>query len=408
MCSIKKTFFVVSTVLLAAVCGSPMEVATAPLEPIRAAAKSVDALAMDLYPRIGNAGQNLLYSPHSISVTLAMAHAGAKDQTRADMAKVLHFDPELDLTGSGFAALVRELHATARTDGCQLSVCNALWAQRGVTFLPEFLRVVLEVYQGQAIQIDFMNDPKEAQQAINEEVAKKTEGKIYDLIPSGLIDTMTRLVLTNAIYFKGDWARPFAKELTTPDEFKMADGTKVETQFMNESAVFGYMEGENFQVLEIPYKGKGFSMIVLLPAEETPLSEFEKKISWEKIEQWTAGLKEREVIVSLPRFTITTPSCLLGKTLAGMGMADAFSPRADFSAINGQKDLQLGEVAHKAFIEVNETGSESAAATAVTLEFKSMGPSPLPAFIADRPFMFLIRHKKTGCVLFMGRLANPS
>jgi serpin B len=218
---------------------------------------------------------------------------------------------------------------------------------------------------------------------------------------------MTRLVLTNAIYFKGNWARQFKTDRTKDAPFTLADGKKVDISMMNQTAEFGYTETNNFQVLELPYVDNDLSMIIFLPKEYDGLSEFEETLTVENLSNWLNKLYKREVIVSVPKFKMTSQFSL-ASVLRSMGMTDAFSGNADFSGINGQRNLFISAVIHKAYVDVNEEGTEAAAATAVTMKLTSIGPSRTPVFKADHPFMFLIRDNHSQSILFIGRVMNPN
>jgi serpin B len=218
---------------------------------------------------------------------------------------------------------------------------------------------------------------------------------------------MTRLVLTNAIYFKGDWARQFKKDRTKQSPFTLASGEKVDAPMMNQTGEFRYMKAEDFQALELPYVDNELSMIILLPKETDALPKFEKTLNLEDFSQWLDRLHRREVIVSVPKFKMTSQFSL-ASVLTSMGMADAFSATAaDFSGITGGRDLFISAVIHKAYVDVNEEGTEAAAATGVTMRLTSVGPTQTPVFRADHPFLFLIRDNHSGSILFIGRLMNP-
>jgi len=253
--------------------------------------------------------------------------------------------------------------------------------------------------------VNFATDAEGARKTINAWVEKQTRDKIKDLIQPGVLDSLTRLVLTNAIYFKGDWASPFKKDGTKDGDFFAADGQKVAAPMMHQTGHFGYLDGGELQALEMPYKGDALSMVVLLPKAKDGLPALEKKLSATSAVVWIAGLRKQQVQVAMPRFT-TTAEFMLKETLSAMGMTDAFSDRADFSGMDGVKDLFISAVIHKAFVDVNEEGTEAAAATAVVMKSTGM-PAPPVEFRADHPFVFLIRDTRSGCILFVGRMANP-
>jgi len=376
--------------------------------------------ALELYAKLCSKEGNLFLSPYSISTALAMAHAGARGQTEAQMARVLHFPviakPGTELSSmlirekqrfaSVFGKIIEDLNNRGKKGGYELRVANALWGQEGYGFLEEFLELIKNNYDGQLNEVDFVRAAETARKTINTWVEKKTNNKIKNLIQKGLLDSMTRLVLTNAIYFKGNWAKQFKEDRTKEAPFTLADGGKVNVAMMNQTAEFNYMETENFQGLELPYVDDELSMIILLPKEFDGLDEFEKTLTVEKLSKWMDELHNREIRVSVPKFKMTSQFSL-ASVLESMGMIDAFSPNADFSGMNGRRDLFISAVIHKAYVDVNEEGTEAAAATAVTMKLTSVGPTRIPVFCADHPFLFIIRDNHSGSILFIGRVMNP-
>ena len=406
--------FVVAT--LAAPCGlAGQQVAGDSAEAEHLIVEGNNVFGLELYAKLRSQGGNLFVSPYSISTALAMAHAGARGQTAVQMAEVLHFPVVAALSpapmdqqqfASAYGRIIKDLNERGRKGAYTLNVANALWGQKGFGFLKEFLELVRANYGGQLSEVDFVKEAEPARKTINAWVEKQTNGKIKDLIPQGVLDSMTRLVLTNAIYFKGNWARQFEKNQTRDAPFTLADGQKIDTPTMNQTAQFGYMEADTFQGLELPYVGKELSMVILLPKEPNGLESLEKSLTAESLAQWLSRLFTREVVVCVPKFKATTQFSL-GSVLRSMGMADAFSGNADFSGMDGKKDLCISAVIHKAYVDVNEEGTEAAAATGVVMRLTSIGPSEKPIFRADHPFLFLIRDKKSGGILFIGRVMNP-
>ena len=236
---------------------------------------------------------------------------------------------------------------------------------------------------------------------------KETKDKIKNLIRKGVLDKLTRLVLTNAIYFKGNWARQFEEDKTKEAPFTLISGEKVNVPMMNQTAEFNYMETEDFQGLELPYVDDELSMIILLPRKVDELSSLEEMLSLEKFSGWLGKLGKRKVLVSVPKFRMTSRFGLAG-VLRSMGMMDAFSEKANFSGMNGKRDLFISAVVHKAYVDVNEEGTEAAAATGVVMRVTSVEPERIPVFRADHPFLFLIRDNKSGSILFIGRAMNPA
>lgn len=376
--------------------------------------------ALELYAKLRGGGANLFLSPYSISTALAMTYAGARGETESQMAKVLHFptianpvaEPPATPAAnrrqfaSVFGKIVEDLNAGGEKGGYELRVANALWGQKQYGFLEEFLELIKSNYDGRLNEVDFVGAAEVARKTINAWVEKKTNDKIKNLIPKGVLDSMTRLVLTNAIYFKGNWARQFKEEMTEDVPFTLTDGEKIDAAMMNQTAEFGYAETDTFQGLELPYVDNELSMIILLPKKSDGLSDLEKALAPKNLSEWLAKLRKRKVIVSVPRFKMTSKFSL-ASVLKSMGMTNAFSAKADFSGMNGRRDLFISAVIHKAFVDVNEEGTEAAAATAVTMRLTSIAPTQMPVFRADHPFLFLIRDNQSGSILFIGRIMNP-
>jgi serpin B len=368
--------------------------------------------AFDLYakikddPAIKKAGGNLFFSPYSISTALAMTWAGASGRTAKQMAEVLHFTLPQAQLHKAFGALEKKLNEAGEKGGYELNVANALWGQSGYNFLDEFLELTEKSYGARLKEVDFMTQTEKARQIINAWVEEKTREKIKDLIRPGVLDDLTRLVLTNAIYFKGDWVSQFDKKKTRDEPFKLAKDKEIAVSMMCIKERFKYRADDNLQILELPYKGEELSMIILLPNQIDGLADMEKSLTIDKLNEWTQGLRKQEVVVYLPKFKMTT-DFELAEYLKKTGMQDAFSlPPADFSGITGVKDLYISNVIHKAFVAVDEEGTEAAAATAVTMKLTSV-PAPPKVFRADHPFIFIIRDNHSESILFMGRVMNP-
>jgi len=377
-----------------------------PVKPEKAVVGGNNAFALDLYGKLREREGNLFFSPFSISTALAMTYAGARGETEAQMAKVLHFPPGREKLHPACKTLIDDLNARQEKGGYELSVANALWGQKGYGFGKVFLHVTRTYYGAGLNEVDFVKAAEAARQRINKWTEEKTRGKIKDLIPPGVLTELTRLVLTNAIYFKGDWAAQFDEKATRDAPFTLLDGEKVDVPMMHQREDFGYMERETFQALALPYVGKELSMVVFLPKEVGGLAELEKSLTAKNLAKWLPALRKRKVRVWLPKFKMTS-QFRLDKTLMAMGMADAFTRAADFSGMNGKKDLFISAVIHKAFVDVNEEGTEAAAATAVVVGITSVAPRRHVVFRADHPFLFLIRDNKSGSILFMGRVVNP-
>jgi serine protease inhibitor len=366
-----------------------------------------NAFAVSLYGQLRKQSGNLFFSPESISTALAMAYAGARGDTASEMAKTLHFTLPPGQLHPAMGALLRQLNA--RQDNYQLSVANALWAQQGYTFRDEFLKLLKSDYDAGLNQVDFKGSSESVRSTINRWVEQKTQDKIKDLLQPGSLKPDTRLVLTNAIYFKGNWETQFDKAQTTDEDFHLSPSQKKRAPLMHREGGFNYFNGGTFQILEIPYKGKDLSLVILLPNEIGGLSSLEESLTG-SIQEWLGHLAlVSKVIVTMPRFKMTR-QFELGATLGAMGMPAAFSGGADFSGMTGKRDFSISEVIHKAFVDVNEEGTEAAAATAVTMRALAIRvpAQPPPVFRADHPFVFLIRDNRSESILFMGRVADPA
>ena len=396
------------TLVLASGAFAVEEKPTVPAQDVAQVAKGCNRFAFDLYGRLKGGEGNLFLSPYSISTALTMTYGGARGETADQMANVLRLPSSGEAVHAAYAALQNDLNAAGPgAPGFELVAANRLWGQKGYTFLPDFLSLLKANYGAGLEQLDFTADTEVARKAINVWIEKQTRDKIQDLIKPGVLPAQTGLVLTNAIYFKGKWAEKFRKEATREWDFFVTPETKVIAPFMYQEAEFGYFEGDGLQALELPYQGDRLAMVVLLPGAKDGLAALEASLSAEKVAGWLGNLHRREVRVALPRFK-TTAEFSLADTLVAMGMTDAFNPKAaDFSGMTGTKDLTIVAVVHKAFVEVNEEGTEAAAATAVVAKSEGIAEPP-PVFRADHPFLFLIRDTKTGAILFLGRILDPT
>ena len=360
--------------------------------------------ALALYQQLRTEEGNLFFSPYSISSALAMTYAGARGNTQVEMAQALHFLLDEEQLHPAFALLQARLHDIGRKGHVQMRVANALWPQQGYALLEEFLALTKQHYGVLVTAVDY-GDAETARGTINAWIEEKTENRIQAMIPRGLLDATVSLILVNAIYFKGNWASQFDQGLTSDAPFWVTPAEQVQVPMMSQTIEFRYREGDGLQVLELPYAGDDLSMVVLLPREIDGLAELEGRLTVENLGAWTTGLWPIEVQVFLPRFELSFPF-RLDDALISMGMADAFE-NADFSGMDGTQSLYIGAVLHKAFVAVNEEGTEAAAATAALM--KAMGvPLPPPTFRADHPFVFLIRENSTGSILFLGRVVNPA
>ena len=359
----------------------------------------------DLYRRFAtdpaHAGENLFFSPYSISSALAITYEGARGTTADEMESVLHLPKNDTLRREGFTAIDASLNR--RDTNYTLRTANALWVEETYSLLPEYIETTAHWYRANVTNLDFKSDPEGSRETINRWVEGETEEKIRDLLPANSIDPLTRLVITNAIYFKGTWAKQFDPARTTEEEFRVAPNRAVMVPMMHGNAIYPYAETDTLQVLEMPYahgNETGLAMFVLLPKDDN-LTAVEETLDAERFADLRKSLVSQSVRVAFPKFTLEMGYLLPG-VLAAMGMPTAFTGDADLSGIDGTRGLFITGVFHKAFVDVNEEGTEAAAATGVVA-----GKGATPAFRADHPFIFLIVEKDSGTVLFMGRVVNP-
>jgi len=366
------------------------------------------AFALDLYARLKTVDGNLFLSPYSISTCLAMTFAGARGDTATQMAQTLHFGTNQNQLAASFNELQEQLNQEQEKNGMELDFANGIWAQKDHVFLAAFLDVARQSYGANLRQIDFRTRSETARTEINDWVGHETKGKITDLIQPGVVNPATQLVLVNAIYFKGQWAREFDKQNTANAPFSVTSTQKLPVPLMNLTADFKYAEVGGLQLLELPYAGDGFAMVVLLPRDVDGLKNLENLLNKQTLDHWLTQARELNVAVLLPKFKLAAQFSL-AKPLGEMGMTDAFSPGADFSGMDGERDLFISAVVHKAFVDVNEEGTEAAAATGVVMRMNAVRmPRPTPIFRADHPFIFLIRDLHSGSILFLGRVVDPT
>ena len=386
--------------LVVAIGAGPEEVA------MKDVVRGNNQFAVDLYGKVRGGSGNLFFSPYSISAALAMTSAGAKGETAKQMADTLHFPADGEAIHSAFASLDAQINGGTEARPYQLNTANALWGQQGLNFRPEFLKLTETYYRAGLHQIDFEGNPEAARKTINAWVEAQTRDKIKDLLGPRDVTTDTELVLTNAIYFKGAWSVPFSKSATKDEDFVTAE-KRLPVPMMHLSSSFNYLDGEGVQALELPYAGNALSMVVLLPKKLDGMGDLEASLAGSKLDGWLAKLARRQVDVALPRFKLEC-GFELKDALSSLGMPLAFGPGADFSGITGDHKLSISAVIHKAFADVNEEGTEAAAATAVIMSrAKAMAPRTPVVFRADHPFLFLIRDTRSGSILFLGRVTNP-
>ena len=359
----------------------------------------------DLYSELDKSESgNIFYSPYSISAALAMTYEGAKGQTADEMKSVFHF-PESNILRPNFAAIYNSINK--ENEDYELKTGNALWVQQDYPFLEDYMSRIEKYYGGKAANVDFVKETEKTRQTINSFIEAQTNNKIKDLIPQGFLDPMTRLVLTNAVYFKGVWQWQFDESNTYEQDFKITLTNIVKTPMMHmnpEKTTFNYAKTDDLQILELPYKGDKISMLVLLPTKN--LDAIEPTLTAEKLNEYKSQMKETKLdSISLPKFEFDTKYFMKG-TLSNLGMPTAFLETADFSGMTGKKDLFISFVIHQAYVKVDEQGTEAAAATAVGMAGTAIMARNI--FNADHPFIFIIQDKTTGNILFLGRVVDPT
>ncbi|MGB9176036.1 MAG: serpin family protein [Methanoregula sp.] len=395
---------------------TPTVVVVTDADSTRAVADANNQFAFDLYSRLAkdqkSTGSNIFFSPISLSSALAITYEGARGKT-ADEIRSVFYLPENDTSRrEGFSGLNAGINSG--DPSYSLRTANALWAEKTYPFLTEYVRTAERSYGAKTTNLDFKGHPEDSRVTINIWVENKTEDRIKDLIPAGIIDPMTRLVITNAIYFKGDWVKQFDKNKTADADFRIVPGKTVKVPMMqrtDEDAVYLYAENKDLQMLSMAYEhttGKELSLVLLLPKADN-LTTTEDSLSADTLSALQQSATFRRVMVYFPKYTLETKYSL-PDTLGAMGMPTAFTGNADFSGMDGTKNLFIGDVIHQAFVDVNEEGTEAAAATAVVMRQNAppANPEPVPVFRADHPFIFIIQDDETGAILFMGRLVNPA
>ncbi len=373
---------------------------------LRQFTSKTNQLGFDLYQRFRSGTGNIFFSPYSISSALAMTATGAQGETLEQMTRVLGIDNDI----ARFTGLHQGLMGSLldKPQGYEIRIANALWGQQGYPFKEDFLQRVQRSFRAEGRTLDFENMPEESRQTINKWVEAQTRDRIKDLLPPGSIKPITRMVLTNAIYFNGAWAHPFDKGATKPLEFTLANADKIKTSMMYQNRSFQYAETEDLQLIEKPYRGR-LSMVVVLPKQVSGLASVEEKLSAAGVNALLTKSTKTMVQVTLPKFKMTY-TANLNDDLKALGIVDAFiDKKANFSGMDGTRRLYISDVVHKAYCDVHEEGTEAAAATGVVMELTSAPYSPPKPIIfkADHPFLFLIRDTQTGSILFMGRVMDP-
>ena len=387
----------------------PIEVMTTVATPegIKEVITANNQFAFDMYQQINGqpdqADKNVFFSPYSLSTAMAMVYAAAEGETKAQIQKTFHY-PAPAILNPNSAALYNQFNKP--NPDYKLATVNDLWMQQGLTPTKSYIDTVQRYYSGQVTALDFEGSPDSARQTINKKIVEKTKQMIPELLPKGSIKSDTAVVLTNAVYFKGDWTLPFTAERTSAQPFYNAIGRASTVQMMQQQSYFSYYEDKHIQVVQLPYKGDDLSMLVVLPKfnHKLAMQQLTKSLSATKIKQWRSGLVRQEVNLHLPKFTLDA-RYQMKTLLADMGMPKAFNNAAEFNLYADGSPIKLDEVYHQAVVTVDEKGTEAAAAAGAVGMY--VGMSYPVEFKADHPFMFMIKDNKTDAILFLGQVNKP-
>ncbi len=381
---------------------------------VKALADANTDFALSFYDQIKNEDENIIFSPFSLSLALSMALAGAENVTESEMMDALQLTLSEDEVHPAYNALLLAIEASqeetqegSEGSNFQLNIANSIWGQAGYDFKENFLDTLARNYGAGVYNVDYANNPEAAREDINNWIEEETQEKIKDLIPQGAIDTLTRMVLANAIYFNGSWLHPFEESATEQAPFNLLDGSQINVDMMSLSGQsLNYAQGEGYQTVQLPYLSQDFSMTLLIPDKDA-FETFENNLSPENLDSVLNNLVYQPVDLKMPKFDFE--STVNGKDpLNALGMVEAFDPEeADYAGITEAEILYITDVLHKATITVDEEGTEAAAATAVIFGTKSAMPEEPISLVIDRPFLFLIQHQPTGTILFMGHVMQP-
>lgn len=375
---------------------------------VSAISEANNEFALSLYKKIGDKENNIVFSPYSIGSALAVTYAGARANTAKEMAQVLWFPEDQALFHPGYKAFTDSILLTGKEKGTELRVANALWVQDDYKLRQDFMNLAESCYKAKAENVNFKmpEELEKTRQKINKWVEDMTNNRIQNLLQQGVLKEITRMVITNAVWFNGNWVSPFDTNNTYSSIFNINSAKSISTEFMHQKTDAGYYKDNDIQALEIPYKGGKKSMLIILPKETEGWRLIGRILSTDRMKIISREMKVQEVEMAIPKFSYEN-QFNLKEILMQMGMKEPFSNFADFSGMTDANDLKIDEVIHKAFIEVNETGTEAAAATAVIMVLKSaLGEQPV-RFIADHPFIYFITDKTTGGIIFMGRMVDP-
>ncbi|MEC4892661.1 MAG: serpin family protein [Oscillatoria sp. PMC 1051.18] len=368
--------------------------------------KDNSSFALDLYNRVRTQEGNLFFSPYSISTAVAMTYAGARNETATEIAKVMHFSLKQERLHPTFGMMLANFQTEL---GSQLNIANGLWGQEGYGFLAQCIELIKNNYKAPIAEVDFTSKSEDVRQQINAWIAQETQNKITEFISEGALNSETRLVLTNAVSFQGSWEFPFDESLTKEEPFTIASGEQVSVPMMHhpELSFVSYADLPELKILELPYVGSRLSAIVLLPKQANGLAQLEAQLTPENLNQWLSALAEfppdAKIAVWLPKLNISS-ELNLKRILSAMGMEQAFNEQADFSGFNGKQDLYLSHAVHKAYVNIDEMGTQAGVATGAIGATRG---GLQGSFRGDRPFIFLIRDNVSKSILFLGRVVNP-
>lgn len=374
---------------------------------VMALAQADNAFGLEVYRQVSKGAQNLVFSPYSLFTALAMTSTGTAKATAQEMNQALHLSGSTQETKLACQALMTRLRSLQQR-GCQLYLANRLWAQSDWDLRPEFGQGLMTFFDSGIQSVDFVKEAESARKTINDWVKEKTSQKITELLAQGSLSADTKLVLTNAMYFLSPWLTPFEARNNQSATFTLLEGATKEVPFMCQTGEFRYTESKTMQLVELPYSQPALAMVIVLPKQSDGLPDLEQKLTAAALKTWLEGIKTRKVELIFPKFKLENEYGL-SETLKSMGIKHAFEPNADFSGITSKPGLFIGQVVHKAVVNVDETGTEAAAASAVVMLGRGVEGTAEPSvkFKADHPFVFFIQERKTGCILFMGRVANP-
>ncbi|MGE0078470.1 MAG: serpin family protein [Bacteroidales bacterium] len=367
--------------------------------------ESVSKFAFDLYRNVSkDKSENIVFAPFSISPAFSMVYLGTKDESEKQISQVFYFPRNQSSFHSSMGKLQSKIQSDAG-NAVDISITNRVWMEKSYKVERQFKKSLQKSYKAKLGTLDFIGQPEQSRVEINKVVETDTKHFIKNLLPQGSISDLTRLVLTNAIYFKGKWEKQFDPKKTTQRGFTLSSGDEIKcaTMFVEDS--MGYYVGNSYSAIQLNYKGKKLSMLILLPNENIKIADFEKELTFDLYKSTLANLENEKVAVLLPKFKIET-GLSLKSTLSDMGMPIPFSDAADLSGISGKKDLKISNAFHKAYIEVSEEGTTAAAATAVVIAMKSFMRKT--EFIVNRPFIYILKHNDSNTTLFMGKVENPN